>query len=274
MKRLSFLSALLVVVALSACELRPDTVDLTYLYEPKSETTYEMTATADVKWNIAGRKGGGGYEITFDISEKVESVDEEGTAVVTVQMSTTGFEERGLPSPGSQNRSFKLELGPNGEKTEVLEVDGVPAADLDRDELAFIGTYRPPLPIDPVDLNATWPSVQSFQLPNLFQKVEGLSELTGLDQDEGGDVAEIDYASEGPLEFTTTLPQGTAQLKGVEETTSTAEFDISGGFLRKGASTTKSEFDVSVQPSDGRAPQQGTLVQDLRVEIELKERKT
>jgi hypothetical protein len=187
-------------------------------------------------------------------------------------MTTTDFEERGLPSPGSQRRSFRLRLGPNGEKLEVLEVDGVPAADLDRDELAFIGTYRPCLALDPVSLHQTWPCRQGFQLANLSQEVVTVGELNGLTEDQDGEIAEIGYSSSGPLQLQTTLPQGSAQLDGTEETTSVAEFDIAAGFLRSGTSTTTSEFEVSVEPLGGGAAETGSLSQDLKVQIELVER--
>lgn len=257
---------------LPAC--RTDTVDLTYRYPPESRIQYRMTALAEAEWDIAGRQGSGAYEITFDIEETIQSVDEDGSAVVTVQMTTSDFEERGLPSPGSQRRSFRLRLGPAGEKREVLEVDGVPAVDLDRDELAFIGTYRPCLALDPVALHGTWPCQQGFQLENLSQEVVTVGELNGLTEDVDGEVAVIDYSSSGPLQLRTTLPQGSAQLDGTEETTSQARFDISEGFLRSGTSTTSSEFEVSVEPIGGGAAQTGSLSQDLKVEIELIERQT
>ena len=265
-KRLIPVSLVASVALLAAC--RSDTVDLTYRYPPDSETVYRMTAEATAEWDIAGRRGEGSYEITFEISETIESADED-SAIVMVEMRTEDFEERGLPSPGSQRRSFKLRLGPNGEKLEVLEVDGVPAADLDRDELSFIGTYRPPLPLESISLHGTWRSQQGFQLETLSQEVVTLGELTGLSRDQESEVADIEYSSRGPLELTTVLPQGTADLEGTEETTSRAELDISEGFLRSGSSTTRSDFDVSVEPSGGGAAQTGELSQDLQVDIEL-----
>ena len=257
---------------LPAC--RDDTVNLTYAYPADSSIHYRMTALAEAEWDIAGRQGSGAYEITFDIEETIQSVQEDGSAVVTVQMTTSDFEERGLPSPGSERRSFRLRLGPNGEKLEVLEVDGVPAVDLDRDELAFIGTYRPCLALDPVPLHRTWPCQQGFQLENLKQEIITVGELNGLTEDTEGEVATIGYTSSGPLRLQTTLPQGSAQLDGTEETTSEAEFDITGGFLRSGTSTTSSEFEVAVEPVGGGAAQTGSLSQDLQVEIELVERQT
>jgi hypothetical protein len=246
-------------------------VELTYRYPQESRILYRMTALAEAEWDIAGRKGAGAYEITFDIDETIESV-KDGSAVVTVEMTTTDFEERGLPSPGAQRRSFKLRLGPNGEKLDVLEVDGVPAADLDRDELAFIGTYRPCLALEGVALHSTWRCQQGFQLENLSQEVVTIGELTGLSEDADGEVAEIGYSSNGPLQLETELPQGSAQLDGTEETTSVAKFDIGEGFLRSGTSTTTSAFEVSVDPAGGGAAQTGSLSQQLRVQIELVER--
>lgn len=262
---------LALAVLMTAC--RTDAVDLTYRYPVDSATVYRMTAEATAEWDIAGRQGQGSYEITFEITETIESANED-SATVLVEMTTEDFEERGLPSPGAQSRSFKLRLGPNGEKLEVLEVDGVPAGDLDRDELSFIGTYRPPLPLESISLHGTWRSQQGFQLETLTQEVVTLGELDGLTEDPDGQVAEIGYSSRGPLELTTVLPQGTADLTGSEETTSQADFDISGGFLRSGSSITRSDFDVSVEPSGGGAAQTGELTQDLRVDIDLVERST
>ena len=257
---------------MTAC--RSETVGLTYAYPEDSSIHYRMTALAEAEWDIAGRQGSGAYEITFDIEETIQSVQEDGSAVVTVQMTTSDFEERGLPSPGAQRRSFRLRLGPNGEKLEVLEVDGVPAADLDRDELSFIGTYRPCLALEGVALHGTWRCQQGFQLENLSQEIVTVGELDGLTKDTQGEVAVISYSSNGPLQLETTLPQGSAQLDGTEETKSVAHFDISEGFLRSGTSTTTSEFEVAVEPAGGGAAETGSLSQDLQVEIELIERET
>jgi hypothetical protein len=268
-KRSTLVTTLFLIVALSAC--RSDKIDLSYNYEAESSISYRMTTFAHAEWNIGGNPGEGEYEITYDVTESIESVDGD-SAVVAVTMDVVEFDEKGLPSPGEQRSTFKLRLGPDGEKLEVIEVDGVPASDLDQTQLAFINTYRPPLPVDPIDLRGTWLSRQAFDLPTLTQEIEPHGELVGLSEKEDGDVAELDYTWEGPLEASMTLPQGTAEIVGDERTTSSVEFDISGGFLRKQTSTTVNSFEVTVDPGDGGAPRPGTLTQNIRSDIELTEK--
>ena len=122
---------------------RSDRVKLDYRYKPGTELNYQMVVTASASWDIGG-PGEGSYEVTFQVSEVVESADGDG-AVVSISLNPTNIVEKGLPSPGSEKRSFTLRVGPNGEVLEVIAVDGVPAASLDPDQLVFIGTYRPPL---------------------------------------------------------------------------------------------------------------------------------
>ena len=261
-RRLVLVFALL---ALSAC--RPDTVDLKYLYETGEELNYTMVATAHSSWDIGGR-GEGSYKVTFEVSEVVESSDENG-AVLDISLTPTDVVEKGLPSPGTGTRSFTLLVGPSGEVLEVVAVDGVPAASLDPDQLVFIGTYRPPLALDPVGLRDTWSSSQEVQVGPVFQQVETLGTLKSLDRDRDGSFARVNYSGEGPLSYTTTLPQGTAELTGAAATTTDATFDLGSGFLRSSDSTTEGSFEVRVVPALGGAPLTGTLRFELNLDLEL-----
>ena len=265
MKRLRLLgAATLLVLGLSAC--RPDTVDLGYRYPTDGSITYRMQAHATADWNIGG-EGGGEYDVTFEVTETVGQSDG-NSATVSVVMEPLEVEERGLPSPGSKERSFALEIGPNGEVLEVLEVDGVAAEALDPDELAFIGTYRPPLPPGPVTLRDTWRAEREVALGTVFQQIVSEGELEGLRRDADGKIAQLHYQGEGPLVWTTTLPQGEAELTGEATTSSTADLDIDGGFLRAARSSTEGTFDVRVDPGGQRAPIVGTLELDLDLTLE------
>ena len=255
--------ALLLATLGVAC--RPDTVDLTYRLDPDSVLRYEMVASADASWDIEGR-GEGSYEVTFEITEAVRSVDEEG-AVVSVVMDPVDVKEEVLLSPGPRERSFTLRVGPDGQVLEVVEVDGVPAEALEPDELAFIGTYRPPLPLEPVRLRDSWPAAQQLQVGSVFQQVASTGHLDALDVDGAAKVAELSYSGSGPLVWTTTLPQGAAELTGAADSTSTAEFDIEGGVLRSATSSTQGRFEVRVVPEQGQAPLTGTLRLDLELEL-------
>jgi hypothetical protein len=264
MKARLALLCLVVISALVSC--RPDTVDLSYGYLPQGAVTYRMHAHASATWDIGG-EGSGTYDVTFSVTETVESQDE-GGVVVSVLMVPERVEERGLPSPGTDERSFALRIDPNGEVLEVLEVDGVAAEALDPDELAFIGTYRPPLPRDPVRLGDAWQAQQEVDLPAVSQQIAVLGELSGLRRDAQGKLAELVYSGEGPLVWATTLPQGEAELSGSAVTATEAELDIDEGFLRTATSSTSGDFDVRVDPGGQQAPIVGTLQLDLDLSLE------
>ncbi|MDP9068501.1 MAG: hypothetical protein M3N53_09215 [Actinomycetota bacterium] len=264
MKPWRLLALPLVLAAMSAC--RPDTVRLAYQYPADATNVYQMHAHATASWDIGG-PGEGSYDVTFEVTETVESSDA-GGVVVSVQMVPLEVEERGLPSPGSRQRSFALRIGPNGEVFEVLEVDGVPAQALDPDELAFIGTYRPPLPLEPVRLRDTWRAQQQVDLEAVFQQVLTTGRLVGLRRDAAGKVADVAYSGAGPLVWATTLPQGEAELTGSAETRSDAEVDIDRGFLRRATSSTRGEFDVRIEPGSEQAPIVGRLRLDLDLTLQ------
>ncbi|MGH2755780.1 MAG: hypothetical protein ACRDLB_15295, partial [Actinomycetota bacterium] len=150
---------------------------------------------------------------------------------------------------------------------EVIEVDGVPAAAIDQDELAFIGTYRPPLPLEGVTLGDSWPAEQQVNVGSVFQQVRSTGHLESLDVSAEGDLADLSYSGEGPLVWTAALPQGDASLTGSATSRAEARLNISGGYLNRARSSTRGDFEVRVKPIQGRAPISGTLQLDLELEI-------
>ena len=266
-KRLAVLCLFPVLVA-SAC--RSDEVDLGYRYDDPAiqRLTYIMDARAEARWDI-GEPGTGSYRVRFEVSETIEP-ETDGGAVVSVTMTRVDVEEDGLLSPGSEERSFVLRLGPNGEKLEVLEVDGVPATALDDDELALIGTYRPPLPLEPVGLGDTWNAQQELSIGSVFQQVDTTGELQGLHRDDDGDrIAELDYSGSGPVSQTLRLPQGAAALTGDTEVEIDADLDIDNGVLMDAISTTHGVFEARVIPEGQEAPIVGSL--DLELHLRLRQ---
>ncbi len=256
------LGTILAALALVSC--RPDEIALRYHFDSGTRISYRMTANADASWNIGG-EGNGAYTVSFDVIETVKAAGND--VIVSVEMTPVDVTENGLPSPGSENRSFSLRMGEGGEVEEVLEVDGVEADALDPDELVFIGTYRPPLPDDPVGLGDSWDSEQQVQLESVFQQVVTTGRLDRLDTDGDGRVAEIAYDGSGPLIWTTTLPQGEADLTGSATTRSDAKFDIDKGSLREASSTMSGSFEVRIVPGGDRPPIMGTL--DLSLDLHV-----
>jgi hypothetical protein len=190
--------------------------------------------------------------------------------VVAVEMDVVDFEERGLASPGASRNSFKLRVGPAGEKLEVLDLDGVPATDLSQERLASINTFRPPLPLDPAALHGTWPGLQTFDFPNVSQEIVTHGELTSLRKVGDREMADLAYEwTVSPYEGTLRLPQGTAEFKGNEEGSASSVFDLTGGFTRDQTSTSVDRFDVRLSANDGSAPRQGTLTQRIHSTLEF-----
>jgi hypothetical protein len=256
-------AAALVLASFAAC--RSDTLALEYSLEEGVTLEYSMQADAEARWTI-GDEGRGSYRVTFAVTETIQSVDDVG-AVVHVEMTPTSVEEDGLPSPGPDQRTFTLKIGNNGQVLEVIEVDGVPAEAIDPDELAFIGTYRPPLPLEAVSLGDSWVAEQQVDVGSVFQQVKTTGHLDSLDVSEEGDLADVSYSGEGPLVWTTTLPQGDASLTGSATSSAQARLNISDGSLESASSSTRGDFEVRVQPSGGDAPISGTLQLDLELQI-------
>lgn len=225
-----------------------------------------MRARAEAAWDIGG-PGRGSYRVAFEITETITSASDD-RATVRIEMVPVSFEEDGLPSPGAARRTFELELGSKGEVIEVLEVDGVPASLLDPDQLAFLGTYRPPLPAERARIAETWQSEQQLELVGSFQQLVTIGTLTGLDRDEDGAIARLAYTGRGPLIRSLVLPQGDARLTGSADSTARAVFDISRGELRRATSTTTGSFDVRIVSSRSDAPVTGSLELTLDLTIE------
>lgn len=266
--KLRILLGTCVMLGLSAC--RPDTVELSYRFAPDRALHYILRAGAEASWEISGRAGRGTYDAVFEVTETVESV-EDGKPVVAVVMDPLEIEEQGLPSPGLQRRSFRLRLTSEGTVEKVLEVDDIPAKVLDADELAFIGTYRPPLPEERVGMKDSWTAEQDLEVPTASQQATTTGLLDSLRRDRHGAMAELRYAGEGPLMWRTALPQGAAELAGSARTSIAAVLDIEDGFLRVAQSTTRGSFDVRVVPTDATAPLSGNLQFTLELGLEMRD---
>ena len=261
-RRLLLSSSLL--FALAAC--RPDTVDLAYRF-PEGARAYRLEASIASRWDI-GETGGGSCRVVLDVSENVREEDGD-TAVVEVEMSPVDVEEDGLGCP--RGGGFSLRIDSNGELLEVLEVDGVDAAELAQEDVAFIGTYRPTLPGEPVALGDAWRSEPRPEVGSLAQ-LATRGELESLYMDDDGPVAELSYSGSGPLEWQTELPQGTAGLGGSAETSGEATFDVDRGLLLAAETRLSGDFDVRVLPSSGgRTPLTGTLSLNLEVTVEARD---
>ncbi len=246
---------------LSAC--RPDAVTLAYEFPEGSALTYELVASADAQWNLEGEAGGGSYRVTYRVTEQVESADDEG-AVVAIQLARTDVEEDNLPAPG--DTSFTVRVSTDGSVTEVIEVNGVTAGLLAREQRSIIRTYRPQLALEPVRLYKQWAPEQAFQ-GSEFEQVKLLGRLAGLDTDEQGDFAELSFSGRGPLIGTAQVAEYTAELEGALDTSIDAVLDLENGVLRSSSSFTQYDFDVSVTPEDASSPIAGTLHIEERLDL-------
>lgn len=257
---------LVALMTVSACD-RPDTLALSYRFQPGRTLTYRLDAHARARWEI-GRPGRGSYEVTFRVTETVQSVSEAG-AVLAVEMVPTDVTEKGFPSPGAQRRSFSLQLDSDGKVVRVLRVRGGPARELDADQVAFIATYRPPLPEQRTRLQGAWQQRRGLSSGSVSQEMETRGRLETLGRDERGPLAGLDYAGRGRLLLTAALPEGRAELRGVPVTRIDALLDVDGGFMRKATSSTQGDFQVSVIPARGAAPiEAGTLHLDLDLNLQ------
>ncbi len=250
---------------LGAC--RPDTVDLRYRF-PQGVREYRMDVSVDARWDIGG-PGRGSYRWVADVSEEV--TQDGDTAVVEVTMSPVRVEERELSSPGTQERTFTLRVDRNGGVEAVLEVNGVDATQLSPEDIAFIGTFRPPLPVDPVGLGDEWES-EGPDAQRRSQQVPTTGRLESLYRDSDGPVAEVVYTGGGPLGWEAELPLGSSEFTGSAETSGSAAFDIEDGVLRSAASSLEGEFVVRViQASGAGTPVTGTMDLDLDLKVSAKD---
>lgn len=259
----------LVVVAIVTTACRPDTLELRYRYDFETQKLqYVLNARAQAEWRI-GEPGRGSYRVRFRVDENI-TPQEDGGAIVDVTMTPLDVQENGLLPPGSEQRSFRLALGPNGEKLDVLEVGGIPATQLDDDELALIGTYRPPLPLEPVGLGDTWRARQEVTLQSVFQQLATAGVLESLHRNAAGHrVAMLSYEGAGPLTHVLALPHGEATLSGETSVNIDADLDIDRGVLLRAKSTTAGVFDARVIPEGEEAPITGTL--ELKLELDIRE---
>ncbi len=257
---------LVILMAFGACT--SGTVDLTYRYVDGEEHVYLMTVNASSEWDIGGT-GSGSYRAVFEITETILEERSDGHEV-EVTMHPVEIEEDGLPAPGTADRTFTLVVGSSGEVEDVIDVDGVPATELDPDELGFIGTYRPPLPLEAVEVDDTWRSSQEVQLGQVFQQVATTGRLKALAEDGAGVLASLTYTGGGPLVWTTALPQGNAEMTGSADTTTAAILEIDTGLLRSAESRTDGRFEVRVLLEDG-LPITGTLNLTLELSIERRD---
>jgi hypothetical protein len=252
---------------ISGVACRPDSVRLGYQFEEGDTHTYRMTAHATAVWDVAGG-GRGSYEVSFDVTESIKEVDPTGALVVVEMVPVaSASKEQGLPSPGLERRSFSLRLDPDGSVAEILQLDGIEASVLDHDELAFIGTYRPPLPEDVVRLGDEWGDTGAIRLGPNVQQIQTRGTLTGFERSDGMDLALIEFSGSSPVEWLTTLPQGEAQLTGEAATRGAARIDLASGGLDEATSSTGGDFLVRVIPGNGDAPITGTLRLDLDLEV-------
>jgi hypothetical protein len=256
---------LLIILAATLASCRPDTVDLRYSFPDQREWNYLLTARADAAWDIGG-PGRGSYEVTFEITETVVETTAD-SVLLQVEMRPVDVRESGLPSPGTAPRTFELRVGPDGDVLEVVRVNGIPAGDLDPDQLVFIGTYRPTLPSEAVRLDDSWEVERRLDQLSTFQQIASTGTLVGFDRDAAGSMAKLSYVGEGPVAITTDLPQGQTELRGTLTTTSHVLFDIDAGGLRDASSSTSGDFDVRVVTSEAEAPLTGTLHLELSLEV-------
>jgi hypothetical protein len=225
-----------------------------------------MHAHARARWDIQG-PGEGSYDATFKVTERVTAV-EAGGAIVSVDILPERIEEAGLPAPGAELRTFSVEVAADGRVIGVRKVNGISASALDPEQLALLGTYRPPLPAHEVRLGDEWTSAQTLELPSISQELMEIGRLQAFRRDGASRIAELEYSGTGPLQWHTALPQGVAQLDGTGTTRTTADFDIDAGSLQAGRSLTNGTFSVRVQGTGSQAPITGSLHLELRLSID------
>ena len=263
----------LAVVSLLPVSCRPETVALAYKFPEGSSLNYEMVSRVEARWDFGSQEGEseeatassgeGSYEVVFDVTEEVQSVEEDG-AVVALQLQRTSVEDDNLTPPSDS--SFTVKVNEFGSVTEVIEVDGVAANLLEPEQKSVIRTYRPLLAVEPVRLYQEWPGSQEFQGPE-FEQLTLVGRLEKLDRDDQGDFAELSYSGSGPLIGAFELPEGNAELSGSAETTGEAIIDLDDGLLRTATSTTRYEYEATVVPLAAGTPLTGPLTVEQELEL-------
>ena len=256
------LLAMCIPALLVATGCRPDTVDLAYRFPEGATLTYEMVSRVEAKWDIGG-EGEGSYEVAFDVTEEIQSV-EENSAVVSLELTRTSVEEDNFTPP--TDSSFTVRVDEHGAVLEVIEADGVAASLLEPEQRSLILTYRPLVALKPVRLHEEWDALQQFEGAE-FEQLKVVGRLERLDRDEEGDLAALSYTGSGPLIGTRELPEGEAELSGSTDTTGEAVIDLEEGILRTARSSTQYDFEVNVIPEDAANPLSGTL--EIRQDLEL-----
>ena len=268
-----FILLTLALVSLLQVSCRPETVVLAYKFPEGSSLNYEMVSRVEARWDFGSQEGEseeatassgeGSYEVVFDVTEEVQSVEEDG-AVVALQLRRTSVEDDNLTPPSDS--SFTVKVNEFGSVTEVIEVDGVAANLLEPEQKSVIRTYRPLLAIEPVRLYQEWPGSQEFQGPE-FEQLTLVGRLEKLDRDDQGDFAELSYSGSGPLIGAFELPEGNAELSGSAETTGEAIIDLDDGLLRTATSTTRYEYEATVVPLAAGSPLTGPLTVEQELEL-------
>ena len=261
MKRITLVTLLLLCAGCTT-----DEVELAYRFPQATELTYRLEARARAEWDI-GERGSGSYVVVFRVTETVLETDGD-EAVVNVVMTPISVRESGLPSPGSEVRSFTLRVDRTGNVVDVIEVQGVPAEQLDPAQVAFIGTYRPPLPPEPQRLKDSWSNVGSLESESVSEEIRTRGRLVALDRDDEGEHATLRFSGRGPLHYQAELLQGQAELSGMSVTSIDARLDLEGGSLRDATSSIDGRFAVSVSPLEGAEPMEGELT--LRLDLRLR----
>lgn len=259
------LPAVLALTLLASC--LPDTVLLSYRYAEGTELVYVMSVEARSSWDMSdGTSGSGSYSASFAVTETVGEVDEQG-GLIEVVMRPTEVTERGLPSPGRGIRAFTVRVAPDGTVVRVLRVNGVPAVDLDPEEIAVIGTFRPPLPHEDVALGDTWSARREVGSDHSLQQIALKGRLGALGVDAAGDYARIVLTGTGPVVWTTELPQGRANLTGDASVRSRATVGIGVGDLRTAATAISGDLEIRIVPEGVGVPITGRLTLDLRIAV-------
>ena len=136
-------------LALLAVSCRPETVALAYQFPEGSSLSYEMVSSVRAEWDFGtgngeseeatSSSGEGSYEVVFDVTEEVESVDDSG-AIVSLGLKRTSVNQDNLTPP--TDSSFTVRVNEFGSVTEVIEVDGVAASLLEPEQKSTLFEHK------------------------------------------------------------------------------------------------------------------------------------